>query len=64
LFGAFKDLGGRGIEVLSGSQKDDEVSEFARIAREFGFLPRALRIFTDRAKAGSTSAACPICRRT
>ncbi|MBK9020161.1 MAG: PHP domain-containing protein [Sulfuritalea sp.] len=38
LFGAFKDLGGRGIEVLSGSQKDDEVSEFARIAREFGFL--------------------------
>jgi hypothetical protein len=24
LFGAFKDLGGRGIEVLSGSQKDDE----------------------------------------
>lgn len=38
LFGAFKDLGGRGIEVLSGSQKDEEVSEFARIAREFGFL--------------------------
>lgn len=38
LFGAFKDLGGRGIEVLSGSQKDEEASEFARIAREFGFL--------------------------
>jgi predicted metal-dependent phosphoesterase TrpH len=38
LFGAFKDLGGRGIEVLSGSQKDDEVREFSRIAREFGFL--------------------------
>lgn len=38
LFGAFKDLGGRGIEVLSGSQKDDETLEFARIAREFGFL--------------------------
>ncbi|MBI3094226.1 MAG: PHP domain-containing protein [Rhodocyclales bacterium] len=38
LFGAFKELGGRGIEVLSGSHKDDEVREFSRIAREFGFL--------------------------
>ena len=38
LFAAFKDLGGRGIEVLSGSSKDDEVREFSRIAREFGFL--------------------------
>jgi len=38
LFVAFKDLGGRGIEVLSGSSKDDEVREFSRIAREFGFL--------------------------
>jgi predicted metal-dependent phosphoesterase TrpH len=38
LFVAFKDRGGRGIEVLSGSNKDDEVREFARIAREFGFL--------------------------
>ena len=38
LFVAFKDLGGRGIEVLSGSAKDDEVREFSRIAREFGFL--------------------------
>jgi len=38
LFAEFKDLGGRGIEVLSGSQRDDEVREFSRIAREFGFL--------------------------
>ncbi|OHC65153.1 MAG: phosphatase [Rhodocyclales bacterium GWA2_65_19] len=38
LFVAFKDLGGLGIEVLSGSAKDDEVREFSRIAREFGFL--------------------------
>jgi len=38
LFSAFKDLGGRGIEVLSGSHKDDEVREFSRIAREFGFF--------------------------
>ena len=38
LFAAFRDLGGRGIEVLSGSHKDDEVREFSRIAREFGFL--------------------------
>lgn len=38
LFGAFKELGGRGIEVLSGAHKDEEVREFSRIAREFGFL--------------------------
>ncbi len=38
LFAAFKDLGGRGIEVLSGVQKDDEVRDLSRIAREFGFL--------------------------
>jgi predicted metal-dependent phosphoesterase TrpH len=38
LFVAFKGLGGRGIEVLSGSMKDEEVREFSRIAREFGFL--------------------------
>jgi predicted metal-dependent phosphoesterase TrpH len=38
LFGPFKDRGGRGIEVLSGSNKEDEVREFSRIAREFGFL--------------------------
>ncbi len=38
LFGAFKDIGGRGIEVLSGAHKDDETREFSRIAREFGFL--------------------------
>lgn len=38
LFGAFKEQGGRGIEILSGSHKDEEVREFSRIAREFGFL--------------------------
>lgn len=38
LFGAFKELGGRGIEVLSGAHKDEEVREFSRIAHEFGFL--------------------------
>jgi predicted metal-dependent phosphoesterase TrpH len=38
LFAEFRDLGGRGIEVLSGSHNNDETREFARIAREFGFL--------------------------
>jgi predicted metal-dependent phosphoesterase TrpH len=38
LFGAFRDLGGQGIEVISGAHKADEVAEFARIARQFGFL--------------------------
>ena len=34
----FRELGGEGIEVLSGSHSDEETSEFARYAREFGFL--------------------------
>ncbi len=38
LFFEFKELGGRGIEVLSGSHPQDEVREFTRIAKEFGFL--------------------------
>lgn len=38
LYAAFKDLGGAGIEVVSGSHGADEVREFAGIAREFGFL--------------------------
>jgi predicted metal-dependent phosphoesterase TrpH len=38
LYGAFKDLGGLGIEVLSGSQNEEDVRDLARVAREFGFL--------------------------
>jgi predicted metal-dependent phosphoesterase TrpH len=34
----FKALGGRGIEVLSGSHGEDEMREYANVAREFGFL--------------------------
>lgn len=38
LFSAFKDLGGRGIEVISGSHGADEMHEFAGVARRHGFL--------------------------
>ncbi|MBA3032237.1 MAG: PHP domain-containing protein [Rhodocyclaceae bacterium] len=38
LFVAFKELGGQGIEVISGSHTEAEVREFAGIAREFGFV--------------------------
>jgi predicted metal-dependent phosphoesterase TrpH len=38
LFGEFRDLGGEAIEVLSGGQCDADTLEFARLAREFGFL--------------------------
>lgn len=38
MFGVFKELGGRGIEVISGSHGADEMRECARVAREFGFL--------------------------
>ena len=35
---AFKELGGQGIEVVSGSHTEAEQREFASVAREFGFL--------------------------
>jgi 3',5'-nucleoside bisphosphate phosphatase len=38
LYVAFKDCGGQGIEVVSGSSNENEIREFAGIAREFGFL--------------------------
>lgn len=38
LFGEFRDLGGRGIEVLSGSHGAEETQEYATVARRFGFL--------------------------
>ncbi|MFN3402310.1 MAG: hypothetical protein ACK4Z4_18375, partial [Ferrovibrio sp.] len=38
LYGAFKECGGEGIEVVSGSASETEIREFAGIAREFGFL--------------------------
>jgi hypothetical protein len=38
LYVAFKELGGQGIEVVSGSHNADEQREFAAIAREFGFM--------------------------
>lgn len=38
MLGVFKDLGGRGIEVLSGSHAEEQTREYARIANEFGFL--------------------------
>ena len=37
-FAEFKDCGGAGIEVVTGSHTPDQYLEFARAAREFGFL--------------------------
>lgn len=38
MLAAFKDLGGRGLEVISGSHGEEEMRECANIARKFGFL--------------------------
>lgn len=38
LFARFKELGGQGIEVISGSHNEAEMREFAGIAKEYGFL--------------------------
>jgi len=34
----FRAAGGEGIEVVTGSHSPDQYAEFARLAREFGFL--------------------------
>jgi len=34
----FRDCGGTGIEVVTGSHSPEQYLEFARIAREFGLL--------------------------
>jgi predicted metal-dependent phosphoesterase TrpH len=38
LLAEFKDCGGAGVEVVTGSHKPEQYSEFARLAREFGLL--------------------------
>lgn len=38
MLGAFKDLGGVGIEVLSGSHDAEHVRDYAHMARHYGFL--------------------------
>lgn len=37
-FSQFKDLGGSGIEVVTGSHTPDEYAEYAQVARHYGFL--------------------------
>jgi hypothetical protein len=37
-FGEFKAAGGEGVEVVTGSHSRAQYAEFARLAREFGFL--------------------------
>lgn len=38
LFSIFKDLGGHGIEVVTGSHRPDQYKEYAQVARHYGFL--------------------------
>ena len=38
LYGQFKDLGGKGIEVITGSHTPDEYKTFAKVAQKYGFL--------------------------
>ena len=38
LYEAFKDLGGEGLEVMTASHTRDQYAEFAKVAKEFGFL--------------------------
>lgn len=47
LIAAFKELGGRGLEVISGSHSKDEYLTMARHAKEFGLLSSAGSDFHD-----------------
>ncbi|MDS1141386.1 PHP domain-containing protein [Pusillimonas sp. SM2304] len=37
-FSQFKDIGGAGIEVVTGSHRPDQYAEYAQVARHYGFL--------------------------
>lgn len=37
LFSVFKDLGGVGIEVITGSHRPEQFAQYARVARHYGF---------------------------
>jgi predicted metal-dependent phosphoesterase TrpH len=37
LFSAFKDLGGKGVEVITGAHTPEQYRQYARVAREYGF---------------------------
>jgi predicted metal-dependent phosphoesterase TrpH len=37
LFSAFKDLGGQGMEVVTGCHTQEQCRQYARVAREYGF---------------------------
>jgi len=38
LYETFRDLGGEGIEVVTGSHSPDQYAEYAQVARQYGFL--------------------------
>ena len=38
VLGQFKDVGGSGVEVVSGSHTPDQILQYARYARQYGFL--------------------------
>jgi len=38
LYAQFKDLGGKGIEVVTGSHTPEEYAIFAKVAQRYGFL--------------------------
>lgn len=63
LLAEFRDLGGRGIEVQSGSHNEDDTQNMARLAREYGFLASRGADFHGPARAASTSANCRRFRR-
>ncbi len=38
MLGRFKELGGRGIEVVTGSHSEDQYRQYAQVASHYGFL--------------------------
>ena len=64
LFTEFKALGGRGVEVVTGSHSGADAIRYADAAREFDLLASRGSDFQVPRKAGSISAACRSCRTT
>lgn len=58
-FGEFRDLGGRGLEVLAGAHTPEQVRKFANVARHFGFLASAASDFHGPGESHTDLGALP-----
>ena len=61
LFTSFKELGGRAIEVMTGSHTVDQYAEYAKVAKRFGFETSRGSDFHSPGESRVDLGALPVC---